>query len=134
MLSTKCAQEEVVFIVQNNCGNDIVFTSKIDFLSLDNLKKRYGAYDSFVCVIEKKSKMKFSMPEGSLNGYLSEDISKYKFYIIERIREQKIKDSTFFEIKKDSIIVLREKIKIGSDNFNKFSYNSNKIIFLDAKD
>ena len=134
MLSTKCAEEEVIFIVQNNCANDIVFTSRINFLSLDNLKKRYGTYDSFVCLIQKKSTMKFFMPEGSLNGYLSEDISKYKFYIIERIREQKIKDSTFFEIKKDSIVILREKIKIGSNNFNKFSYDSKKIIFLDAKD
>jgi hypothetical protein len=127
LLSFKCSEKQVNFIIENNSDLDVVFTPEIDFPYL--LKQNKGYDYNEVKLIKKKSKIEFMIWESSLVDY-SADLENYKFYFIKEIKN---KDSIHFKRENDSLIIRREIIKIGEKETNKFVYNTKEILFFNVK-
>lgn len=148
LMATRCPQETVNIQVKNSTDDPIVFgvekhsstlmPLKIDkrerffrdslcpvddYLNLDRIKKDSLFYVGDLNIVEKRNKILLSLPEAFLSSYKSNDEKFYTFYFY-KIKDKKIDKYNF-----DSIILKKNKIKIGEDENNVFEYTNDKIIF-----
>jgi hypothetical protein len=153
LMATKCPQETVNIQVKNSTDNPIVFgvekhslflakttsineigyisndssyinSKKNEKLNLKNIIKDSINYSGLLNVIKSKKTSKLNFPsETFLSRFLSKNEKQLVFYFY-RIRNEQIVDNIF-----DSIILKKNKIKIGEDEINVFEYRDDKIIF-----
>jgi len=153
LLAIKCAQDSVKIEIVNNTNNDIVFgvekhslklakllsILEIGYMSNDtnylnlkrnekmNLKKIIKDsidYSGLLDVIKSKKISKFNFPsETYLSTFSSKNEEQLVFYFY-RIKNEQIVQNVY-----DSIIINKEKIKIGEKRKNIFIYDNKKILF-----
>lgn len=153
LMATRCPQETINIQVKNSTDDSIVFgvekhslflaktasineigyisndssyinSKRNEKLNLKNITKDSINYTGLLNVIKSKKTSKFQFPsETFLSIFLSKNEEQLIFYFY-KISNEQIVDNNF-----DSIILKKNKIKIGEDENNVFEYTNDKIIF-----
>ncbi len=126
-LGTKCPQEPINLTIINNYERNIIFsTIKLKQIDIKMVLKNKDDGEGYYVFtkINKHKKEKIFKGKSILDICLSKNEQFYVFYFYKLN-----KSNTSFYGKYDSIIVSKNKIKIGEWGRNFFIYSKDKIIF-----
>lgn len=129
LMSTKCAEEPVNIVFDNESDRNVVFSFTKNTDSLKNVISGKFYHDSRFKYFQRNSIRLDTLTGSDLYYYLSKDNTFYTFYFLRAIKFDTLTNNYIFEKKYDSISLEKEKIFIGDEGNNTFIYTNKKIVF-----
>jgi hypothetical protein len=133
LMSIKCAEKPLNVIFDNKSDKNILFSSIKNSDSLKTIISAKFFLDARYKYVQKNSELVDTcLISSDLYYYLSKNKAFYTFYFFRVIKFDTLKNNYVFEKRYDSINIDKEKILIGDEGKNIFTFN-NKLIIFKAK-
>lgn len=129
LMSTSCPRESVFVSFENKSNIDVIISYTKNRDSLIKIISRNYLYESKFKFLNRHVIKNDTLIDYDLDFYLSKDKTFYTFYFLKVVKFDTIRNDYIFEKRYDSINVDKDKILIGDEGKNIFTYGNKWLVF-----